>query len=73
MGGMPAMTFESYDELGCVAPIRVMAPSEAATFLARLDAVTETQVDRVAGSMNVIRLSKFFESLEEESAGLATL
>ena len=40
-------TFESYGELGCVGPIRVMAPAEAAALLARLDAVREKDVAAV--------------------------
>ena len=44
MSYVPAMTFDTYDELGCVGPIRVMPSSEAREFLARLDAVTDEQV-----------------------------
>jgi ectoine hydroxylase-related dioxygenase (phytanoyl-CoA dioxygenase family) len=44
---VPAMTFDSYDELGCVGPISALPPDEAAALLARLDEVTEEDVKTV--------------------------
>jgi len=44
MNHVSAMTFDTYDELGCVGPIRVLAANEAEALLARLDAVTDEQV-----------------------------
>ena len=44
MNDVPAMTFDSYDELGCVGPISVLATNEAEALLDHLDAVTESDV-----------------------------
>ena len=47
MNGSLSTTFEAYDELGCVGPIRVLRPDEASALLARLDTVTAEQVAQV--------------------------
>jgi len=44
MNGKNSLTFEAYNDQGCVAPIRVLTTEEAAALLARLDAVTADQV-----------------------------
>lgn len=47
MSYVPTMTFDSYNELGCVGPIRAMPEDEAAALLAQLDAVTDRDVEAV--------------------------
>jgi ectoine hydroxylase-related dioxygenase (phytanoyl-CoA dioxygenase family) len=47
MNHVPDLTFGSFGELGCVAPIRVMTAGEAGALLARLDAVTDDDVASV--------------------------